>query len=126
VFNAETQRRKDAERIWPFSRSTPAGSPSTIRRMSAKLTLGFLGAGKMATALAKGFVQGKLADADEIIASDPIDAARSAFAKEVGAETTASNLEVMKFAGVLLLAVKPDQVADVLKEIRGQFGAKHL
>jgi len=94
--------------------------------MSAKLTLGFLGAGKMATALAKGFVQGKLADADEIIASDPIDAARSAFAKEVGAETTASNLEVMKFAGVLLLAVKPDQVADVLKEIRGQFGAKHL
>ncbi len=94
--------------------------------MSAKLTIGFLGAGRMATALAKGFVQAKLAGADQIIASDPNDAARSAFAREVGAKTTASNIEALKFGGVLLLAVKPDQVADVLKEIRGQLAENHL
>jgi len=54
--------------------------------MSAKLTIGFLGAGKMATALAKGFIHAKLANTEQIIASDPIDAARSAFAKEVGSQ----------------------------------------
>src|SRR5437016_4262816 len=94
--------------------------------MSAKLTIGFLGAGKMATALAKGFIHANLAGADQIIASDPIDAARSAFAREAGAKTTASNLEALKFAGVLLLAVKPDQVADVLEEVGGEFTEKKL
>ena len=94
--------------------------------MSAKLTIGFLGAGKMASALAKGLVQAKLVNADQIIASDPIHAARSAFAKEVGAKATASNLETARSAQVLVLAVKPDQVAGVLKEIRGLFTEKQL
>jgi len=95
-------------------------------RMSAKLTVGFLGAGKMATALAKGLVQAKLVNASQIIASDPIDAARAAFAKEVGVKATASNLEAARSAQVLVLAVKPDQVAGVLKEIRGRVTGKHL
>ncbi len=94
--------------------------------MSTKAAMGFLGAGRMAAALAKGFIQAKLAGADQVIASDPIDAARSSFARETGAKTTASNLAAVKFAGVLLLAVKPDQVADVLKEIRGEFTENHL
>ena len=94
--------------------------------MSTKPAMGFLGAGRMAAALAKGFIQAKLAGADQVIASDPIDTARSSFARETGAKTTASNLAAVKFASVLLLAVKPDQVADVLKEIRGEFTENHL
>jgi pyrroline-5-carboxylate reductase len=94
--------------------------------MPAKLRIGFLGAGKMATALAGGFVRAKLATAKQICASDPIAAARGAFASEVGARTTASNLEVAKFASVLILAVKPDQAAGVLAEIRGQFTKDRL
>jgi pyrroline-5-carboxylate reductase len=94
--------------------------------MSEKLTIGFLGAGKMGTALARGFIQAGLVKAGQIIASDPIEAARNAFAKDVGAKSTASNVEVAKFANVLILAVKPYQVADVLGEIREQFTSKHL
>jgi pyrroline-5-carboxylate reductase len=94
--------------------------------MSAKLTVGFLGAGKMATALARGFVQAGLAKPEQIIASDPVEAARSTFAKDVGAKTTAFNPDVLKSATVALLAVKPDQVPDVLKEVRSQFTEKHL
>jgi len=94
--------------------------------MSAKLTVGFLGAGKMATALARGFVQAGLTKAEQIIASDPVEAARSAFAKDVGAKITGFNPDVLKSAAVVLLAVKPDQVADVLKEVRSHFTEKHL
>jgi pyrroline-5-carboxylate reductase len=94
--------------------------------MSAKLKIGFLGAGKMATALAKGFVNAKLLTPELILASDPVAGARNAFAKEVGAKTTAYNPDVLKFAQVVILAVKPDQVGDLLKEVHGAFTEKHL
>src|SRR5262249_43227318 len=62
----------------------------------------------------------------QIIASDVSEAACEAFAKEVGAKTTASNPEVAKAAEVLILAVKPDQVGAALAEIRDQVTEKHL
>jgi pyrroline-5-carboxylate reductase len=93
--------------------------------MSQKLTIGFLGAGKMATALGRGFVRAGLVTSRQVIASDPSPGARSAFAKEIGAKTTDSNAAVAKFADVLLLAVKPDQVAGVLADIREQFSKRH-
>lgn len=94
--------------------------------MGSDLKIGFLGAGKMALALAKGIVNAGLVRADGILASDPIEQARAAFSKESGAKTTANNGEVVKFATVLILAVKPDQVNGLLAEIKGQFSAKHL
>jgi pyrroline-5-carboxylate reductase len=94
--------------------------------MATPLKIGFLGAGKMATALARGFIRGELAGPREIIASDPVDAARKHFAAEVGAKTVTANAEVTKFAGVLILATKPDQVPAALAEIHGAFTEKHL
>jgi len=94
--------------------------------MSAKLTIGFLGAGKMATALAKGFVRAGLVTAKQVNASDPSAAARASFAKEVGAKTTRSNPAVAESADVLVLAVKPDQVSGVLADIREHLTARHL
>ncbi|HEY2081369.1 MAG TPA: pyrroline-5-carboxylate reductase [Verrucomicrobiae bacterium] len=94
--------------------------------MASKLTIGFLGAGKMATALAKGFIRTGLVTPNQVIASDVSEAARAAFAKETAAKTTASNPEVAKFAQVLILAVKPDQVGGALGEIRDDFSEKHL
>jgi len=94
--------------------------------MAAKLTIGFLGAGKMASALAKGFLRAKLVAADQIIASDVLPRARNAFNKETGARTTARNPEVAAFARVLVLAVKPDQAETVLADICEHFTPKHL
>jgi pyrroline-5-carboxylate reductase len=94
--------------------------------MAAKLTIGFLGAGKMATALGKGFVRAGLVKGRQVIASDISAAALSAFASEVGALSAESNAEVARKAEVIILAVKPSQVGEVLAEVRDQFTSKHL
>ena len=94
--------------------------------MASRLTIGFLGAGKMATALAKGFVRAGLVTPKQVLASDPSEAAGDAFAKETGAKTTGSNLEVVQFAEIIILAVKPQIVGDALEEVRGHWSEKHL
>lgn len=94
--------------------------------MAAKLTIGFLGAGKMATALASGFIRAGLAGKDSLIASDMQGGARDHFSSATGAKTSGFNPDVAQFASILVLAVKPDQVSDVLKEISPHFEDKHL
>ena len=80
----------------------------------------------MATALAKGFIRAEIAFPREITAADPVNAACKQFARELGARVAASNPEVLRAATVLILATKPDQVADVLAEIAGAFTKRHL
>jgi pyrroline-5-carboxylate reductase len=94
--------------------------------MAAKLTIGFLGAGKMATALAKGVISAKLVAPSQIRASDPVFGARASFAKETGARATTSNAAVVQFANVLIVAVKPAYVAELLEEIRPSLTPRHL
>src|SRR5712671_2417670 len=123
--------RGRAETTLPLEASLPfhfrcLARPATKRGMSAKLSIGFLGAGRMATALAKGFIRAGLVDGSQVMASDPSEVACLNFAKETGGKTTAFNPDVVKFARVLLLAVKPDQVGGVLGEIRDGFSDNHL
>jgi len=94
--------------------------------MAAKLTIGFLGAGKMANALAKGFLQAGLVSPKDVIASDVSSTARDAFAKETSARATQTNVEVAKSASILILAVKPHQVAEVLAEVRDTLTSSHI
>jgi pyrroline-5-carboxylate reductase len=94
--------------------------------VAPKLSIGFLGAGKMAQALAGGFLNAGLVAGDHILAADPSKAAREAFSKATGARTSASNREVVEGCKVLVLAVKPAQVPDVLSEIRDSFAPGHL
>ena len=94
--------------------------------MSPELSIGFLGAGKMATALAKGFLRAGLVPAKNVIASDVSPNAGANFTKETGSRAVQTNAEVAQLAPVLVLAVKPNQVGDVLAEVRGQFTPEHL
>lgn len=81
--------------------------------------IGFIGAGRMATALARGFVQADLLLPRDIAASDPIEAARLAFARELpGANVVDQNCDVAAKSDVLFLAVKPQTMDGVLAEIR--------
>jgi pyrroline-5-carboxylate reductase len=89
--------------------------------------IGFLGAGKMATALARGWLDAGLADRQRLIASDPLPQARDAFAQAAaGAAVTDQNLAVVRQSEVLILAVKPQNMAALLAEIAPALTPRHL
>jgi pyrroline-5-carboxylate reductase len=94
--------------------------------MAAPLKIGFLGAGKMATALARGFINAKLVKPGQLFAADPFEVARKHFGGETGAKIVVDNLALAKAANVLILATKPDQVPAALAEISGAFTKNHL
>ena len=85
--------------------------------MSDNLRIGFLGAGKMATALGRGWLQAGLVQATGLRASDPLPDARDAFAKATGGTATPDNRAIVAESDVVVLAVKPQHVDEVLGEI---------
>ncbi|MBM3998123.1 MAG: pyrroline-5-carboxylate reductase [Planctomycetes bacterium] len=73
-----------------------------------RISIGFIGSGRMATALARGLVTAGLVTADRILASDPNAAARRAFEDQVsGCRIVPDNGSLARDADVLVLAVKP-------------------
>lgn len=94
--------------------------------MGNTLRIGFLGAGKMASALAAGLVKASVSTSASLIASDIYEETRAGFAKSVGCKVTASNAEVVDASDILILAVKPDQVVGVLSEISSRVTERHL
>jgi pyrroline-5-carboxylate reductase len=83
-----------------------------------KTTIGFLGAGRMATALARGWVQAGLIHPEHCQASDPSPEARAEFTRQTGCVSLTSNREVTERSKVLILAVKPQTMPALLEEIR--------
>jgi pyrroline-5-carboxylate reductase len=94
--------------------------------MVSDLRIGFAGAGKMALALGKGFVQAGLITPERLLASDPLEGSRQEFARAISGKTTAFNPDLAAFASVVILAVKPDLALDVLAELRPHITDKHL
>lgn len=90
------------------------------------MTIGFIGAGKMATALAKGFCDFKICAVSEMLASDVQECARRTFERETGAKTTDSNKQVAEFAKTIILAVKPQSIEVVLEQIKDFITKDHL
>lgn len=90
----------------------------------AVAAIGFLGAGRMATALASAWLQGGLTTA--VRASDPLPHARTAFTQQTGAPSTADNLDVVRGSDLLVLAVKPQSMPALMAEILPAITERHL
>jgi pyrroline-5-carboxylate reductase len=88
-------------------------------------TIGFIGAGKMAEALIKAIINAKIAKSGNIIASD-MNRKRLAKMKELKIKSTDDNKQIVKKANVIFLAVKPQNMNDVLNEIKDKITEKHL
>ena len=88
--------------------------------------VGFIGAGRMAEALARGVLRAGVASAQDLYASDPSAQRRLLFSGEIGVRMLAGNAEVMGAAGVIVLAVKPQIVPAVVEEIAPAVTPAHL
>jgi pyrroline-5-carboxylate reductase len=85
--------------------------------MNVKKKLGFIGAGNMAEALARGLVENKVFKASELIASDVDAARRRKFKGALKIEVTTDNLTVLNSSRAVLFAVKPQTIDAVLTEL---------
>jgi pyrroline-5-carboxylate reductase len=77
------------------------------------MQLGLIGAGNMASALARGI-------GEPVLVHDVDQAKASALAEAVGGEAVASNAELAERADVLLLCHKPKQLEEVAAELGGR------
>jgi len=80
----------------------------------------------MATALIRGMLRSGVAESAAITASDPLGAARAALAADTGIHVHEANLPVVECSDVLVLAVKPQTMPQVLAELRPLVGPRHL
>lgn len=80
--------------------------------------IGLIGTGQMATALARGFVNAKLS-ATKIRGYDVSAEALKKFSDATGATTTDSLADLVANTNCLFLAVKPQFVSDVLRQLEG-------
>eukprot|EP00904_Undaria_pinnatifida_P009007 jgi/Undpi1/5236/HiC_scaffold_2.g00517.m1 len=87
--------------------------------------LGFIGAGMMSSAMINGIIAAKVTKPEHIIASDVYQPSLDRL-KTSGIRTSQDNMEVVSGADVVILAVKPDVIPAVLKEIDPHLIAKSL
>ncbi len=90
-------------------------------------SIGFIGAGQMARALAQGFVRSGLLAEGQLAAADPVPAAVEEFGRLLAkSKIAANNAEIARHSDVIVLAVKPQQAKAAMAELRGAVSADKL
>ena len=90
------------------------------------MTIGFLGAGKMAEAILSSALQTGMCEPWEVVACDKSEERRELIAKQYGAAVTDDALQTVKACKVLVLAVKPQDLDALLGEIKGKLTERHV
>ena len=102
------------------SKNIPGGPPSaSLDRW------GFIGAGKMASAMIRGMIRHGQ-PCESISASDTHAATRATLVSETGIHSYETNAEVVANSNVVVLAIKPQVMAEVLTELRPELTSNHL
>lgn len=82
----------------------------------ASLTIGCLGAGAMAEAILGGLAGSGMVRPDQLLASDANPGRLDYLQKKLGLKAAHNNVDLVKRANVIILAVKPKVMAHVLSE----------
>jgi len=84
----------------------------------ARRVIATVGSGVMAEGIIAGLLRGRLVEAGQLVASHPRADRREALSSAHGIRTVASNVEAVAGADIVLLAIKPQMLARVGREIR--------
>jgi pyrroline-5-carboxylate reductase len=85
--------------------------------MLADLRIAFIGAGNMAEAMIAGLLHAKLIHPARLVASDIVPRRLDWLKRTYGVETTGSNRDAVAGAQILVLAVEPQILDEVLREL---------
>jgi len=94
-------------------------------RLSDK-KLAVLGAGKLGGILLRAYLKQGLFHANNVTATVRHGEKAAAMSKELGVAVTSENRKAVKGADIVLLGVKPQVIAEVLREIKAEVGEKTL
>ena len=90
-----------------------------MKRLNKKV--GFIGAGNMAEAMINGLIKSGLCNPEDVWASDVRDARLSGLNHTYGIHTSKINRHIFEQTDVVILAVKPQHIADVLDDLSKTF-----
>ena len=91
--------------------------------MTKKIAI--IGGGNLGTAIAEGLLKSKFCKASEItITKRKIETLQNL--KDKGVKITSDNAEAVRNSELVILAVKPYQVSDVLNSFKNTLGSKHV
>ena len=91
-----------------------------------RMRVGIVGAGVMAEAIIAGLVADRAVEAGTLVASHPRRDRRDILAERHGIRPVASNREALTGAEVIVLAVKPQMLGRVMRELRGELSADQV
>ena len=93
----------------------------------SEMKIGLVGAGQMAQALARGWVQAGCVSGHQLLICDPAETSVQAFKQNIpDAQVAANNRQVVAESEVFILAVKPQVMQTVFDDLRGHVGRGRL
>ena len=90
------------------------------------MRVGIVGAGVMAEAIIAGLVADRAVTAGALVASHPRRERRDALAERHGIQPVARNRDALADAEVVVIAVKPQMLGRVMRELRGELAADQV
>ncbi len=90
------------------------------------MKVGIVGAGVMAEAIIAGLLADRAVEATALVASHPRRERRDALAERHGIQPVSRNREALAGVEVVVLAVKPQMLGRVMRELRGELAADQV
>lgn len=90
------------------------------------MKIGFIGVGNMGSAMVKGILKANIQEVDRIYLTDLYKDKLAGLVQETGAILLDSPVDVVRSADLIILAVKPGNVKEVLESCKDEFDASKI
>ncbi|XUW99952.1 MAG: pyrroline-5-carboxylate reductase [Dehalogenimonas sp.] len=90
------------------------------------MKIAFIGGGNMGRAMISAIIDKELAEPEDITVADVKEESRESIVLDLGVFATSSNLAAIKDAEVIILAIKPQNLADVTADLAGKLDSCQL